>query len=425
MPSLRPLRSTPEPLAPPGMAGRSWRVTTAFRVFVLALATGLLLGQSTAGRSAPLLVALMLVACAASLLEMGAPRPLVRWVPVGEVVLVAILLGSTPHQAGLSVYLAVPAVVAGVRHGLVTTINVAVTGVLVLLTTLALTAAEAEGAHLADSLTWLVVGLGMGALASWQTRSVRDLQAQQAPYAAAHQLLSQLHRLTQRGEVGLDVRSLAARLDADLRAVTGATRSAVVAGGTYVSPDLLAAHGDPVDLLRHACTDPAVVPPTMHVVPLLGADHRVGTAVLYRADGWTSNLRSGAAEVAGDHSVRLDTALLFDSVRVVATTEERNRIAREMHDGVAQEIAALGYVVDEIESTTDEPAIRTLSAGLRDEITRVVAELRFSIFDLRHDITDGHLASALAEYVREAGHRTDLHVHLTLDESGPSLPLRT
>ena len=53
--------------------------------------------------------------------------------------------------------------------------------------------------------------------------------------------------------------------------------------------------------------------------------------------------------------LRLDTAVLFDDVRLMATAEERNRIAREMHDGVAQEIVALGYIVDEIEAASDTP----------------------------------------------------------------------
>ena len=46
--------------------------------------------------------------------------------------------------------------------------------------------------------------------------------------------------------------------------------------------------------------------------------------------------------------VHLDTALLFAAFRDAATVEERRRLAREMHDGVAQEMASLGYLVDDI-----------------------------------------------------------------------------
>ena len=40
----------------------------------------------------------------------------------------------------------------------------------------------------------------------------------------------------------------------------------------------------------------------------------------------------------------------------MATMEERQRLAREIHDGVAQEIASLGYVVDDLAATTPSDA---------------------------------------------------------------------
>ena len=53
-------------------------------------------------------------------------------------------------------------------------------------------------------------------------------------------------------------------------------------------------------------------------------------------------------------TVRLDTAVLFLAFRDSATVEERRRLAREMHDGVAQEMASLGYFVDTL--VDQEPA---------------------------------------------------------------------
>ena len=121
---------------------------------------------------------------------------------------------------------------------------------------------------------------------------------------------------------------------------------------------------------------------------------------------WTPELDERAREVADEFAVRLDTAVLFDEVRTLATSEERNRIAREMHDGVAQEIVGLGYIVDEIESISDHDQTRELASALRSEITRLVSEIRFSIFDLRHEVSDGRLSSSLADYAREVGHAT-------------------
>ena len=118
------------------------------------------------------------------------------------------------------------------------------------------------------------------------------------------------------------------------------------------------------------------------------------------------------------HSLRLDTALVFDEIRTMATADERQRLAREIHDGIAQEVASLGYVVDHMASTTRDPSVAQGLRDLRGQLTSVVGDLRLSIFDLRSDVsaTNG-LGSALSDYVRQVGAKSDLKVHLTLDES--------
>ncbi|WP_159081629.1 sensor histidine kinase [Nocardioides sediminis] len=401
-----------------------WRVTTAARAFALALVVGTLLGEESATESAPLLAALVVIAAVSSALEWNAPAHSRPWIPVGEAFLVAVLLASGPLQPSLLLYVAIPPIVAGVRHGWVTTVNAGfVTGVTTICTLTVMPDSGATRERILEAAPWIVTGIGVGLLASWQSRSMRDLETRQAPFAAANQLVSQLHGMASRGTVGLDSAQLAAELETALRTETGATRSAVFIHGPSPQPELLSSHaGD--DLMptapgSHASPDPAVLTVWLH-----GGAHRLGSAVLVRDAGWTDELRARARTVADEFVLRLDTALLFDDVRLMATAEERNRIAREMHDGVAQEVVALGYIVDEIESASDQPETRELAATLRAEISRVVTELRFSIFDLRHQVTDHRLSGALAEYVREVSHGTDLRVHLLLDESGPVLSSR-
>ena len=159
----------------------------------------------------------------------------------------------------------------------------------------------------------------------------------------------------------------------------------------------------------------------MRVLTIQGTDGVLGYLVLGGVLRWNDDIAEQAVKVTDNFALRMDTAVLFDEVRHMATSEERNRLAREMHDGVAQEIVALGYVVDEIESVSDDTRTRELAASLREEITRVVSELRYSIFDLRHHVTDHRLSGALAEYVRELSTGTGLRVHLSFDESGPEL----
>ena len=66
-------------------------------------------------------------------------------------------------------------------------------------------------------------------------------------------------------------------------------------------------------------------------------------------------------------------------LRDAATAEERRRLAREMHDGVAQDIASLGYLVDALAATPTTDVQAEGLRELRERITAVVAEVRRSV----------------------------------------------
>ncbi|MEI6406952.1 MAG: histidine kinase [Actinomycetes bacterium] len=68
-----------------------------------------------------------------------------------------------------------------------------------------------------------------------------------------------------------------------------------------------------------------------------------------------------------------------------SVAEERLRIAREIHDGIAQEIAFLGYRIDEIIGRNATPGdVRTSLRQLRFGITLLSESVRNEIFELRH-----------------------------------------
>ncbi|WP_236665945.1 sensor histidine kinase [Nocardioides baculatus] len=372
-----------------------------------------------------MLVVLSIVAVVASLLEwMTRNRP-THWYAVGEAVAVAMLLVATRTTSELSAYLAVAPIAAGVRHGVVTTLNVTLVSGLTAAASIAVDPEDDALSRMGEALPWLAIGLGVGLLASWQSRSTRDEAARQAPYAAAHQLMARIHHLASAGNVGLNSTSLAMDLDTAMRQATGGARSTIF----VAEPDNTLRPlngGEDVDRMAREIEIPASDrTPGAAVIPLRGVQQVLGYCVVVGVPRWTPELEESARNVADEFAVRLDTAVLFDEVRMLATSEERNRIAREMHDGVAQEIVGLGYIVDEIESISDHEQTRVLASSLRAEITRLVSEIRFSIFDLRQEVSDGRLASSLADYAREVGDATGLRVHLSLAESGPPLPSRT
>ena len=65
---------------------------------------------------------------------------------------------------------------------------------------------------------------------------------------------------------------------------------------------------------------------------------------------------------------------------------DRSRLARELHDGLAQELAAIGYNLDSVigqESLGNQP--RTQLRALRSNISALIEQVRNEIYELRND----------------------------------------
>ncbi len=166
----------------------------------------------------------------------------------------------------------------------------------------------------------------------------------------------------------------------------------------------------------------------MLVLPIVVGDSRVGVVALeWRSvDGYSCELLPALVEVVERHALPLETAALFDELRIAAATEERSRLAREMHDGIAQDLAFLGYQLDALTAvlrrTGSEEGVAQARA-LRAQMTSLISDLRLSISDLRSSVGPGRgLGAALSEYARSAGTSSGIRVHLSLKEGSTRLP---
>jgi signal transduction histidine kinase len=75
--------------------------------------------------------------------------------------------------------------------------------------------------------------------------------------------------------------------------------------------------------------------------------------------------------------------------RATAGAQERARLAREIHDGVAQDLAALGYRLDDLATTPNLASDqRSEIRQIRSALSETLHRLRRSIFDLRNSEID-------------------------------------
>jgi signal transduction histidine kinase len=411
-----------------------WRVLTAARVFTLATALGLATATAQLHEVAAAFLALCVLASVMSIPVSGLPLQAVA--PVAEAAMAALLLLSTGDAATpLLVYLVIPPFVAGLLSGARWVIlAVASEGCAPLGAMLASHEVGEVGIVLERSAPWMLVGLGLGLLGCWMHANGSQPGDDQAGYESAHRLLGQLRAVSRRLSTGLDTTALAEQMLVRVVEVLGTGRALVLVGAGGRTLSRLTEVGLPfVDPVEH---DSSVERcwrseqpqrrdlgdaegPSWHrtVVPLRVGARMIGVVVADGPVALDGVALSGLRSYLDEHGVRLETAMLFDEVRSSATLEERHRVAREIHDGVAQEIASLGYLVDDLAADTCTPKGQESARYLRQELSRVVSELRLSIFDLRSNVQPhAGLGLALSDYARDVGNRAGLNVHLALSE---------
>ncbi|MGA8045065.1 MAG: histidine kinase [Dermatophilaceae bacterium] len=115
----------------------------------------------------------------------------------------------------------------------------------------------------------------------------------------------------------------------------------------------------------------------------------------------------------------LEVGLLFSRLRGRAAIEERARLARDMHDGVAQELAALAFSVDTlIEQAPEDSPMRRGLESLRTMMRDSLGDIRSQISTLRMVERPGiSLGAMLSRALQEFTSNTNVRTTMTLDES--------
>ncbi|HET6951534.1 MAG TPA: GAF domain-containing sensor histidine kinase [Acidimicrobiales bacterium] len=157
-------------------------------------------------------------------------------------------------------------------------------------------------------------------------------------------------------------------------------------------------------------------------VPIVSAGDIIGAFYLTDKQGgpaFTAGDEAAVVLLASHAAIAIDQARLFEDSRELALTQERARLARELHDAMSQSLFSLQLSAETAARllATDPAAAADPLATVRDLAARVVGELRTTVEGLRPaDLERDGLAAALATQLTVAGRAHDLPVVLDVGD---------
>lgn len=123
-------------------------------------------------------------------------------------------------------------------------------------------------------------------------------------------------------------------------------------------------------------------------------------------------------------AVAIENARLDAQLAAMSVVQERQRIAREMHDGLCQQLGYLHLKVGELETNPSLAAVQADLGLMKKVVARAYEEVRQAIFGLKMLSQGTKLVPTLAEYLKEFGEQTGIPVELTVgDEEAIRFPL--
>jgi PAS domain S-box-containing protein len=158
----------------------------------------------------------------------------------------------------------------------------------------------------------------------------------------------------------------------------------------------------------------------------VGTDHfgsfTVGRRVPHRFTAQEQRLLSALAQRAG---LAIQNARLYEQAQQAATLEERQRLARELHDAVTQTLFSTALIAEVLPELWDIDAqkARDRLKDLRRLTRGALAEMRTLLVELRPDaLTQVALGELLRQLAEAAAGRTHLEVTAHVDGPARHLP---
>ncbi|MEE4024030.1 GAF domain-containing sensor histidine kinase [Gordonia sp. PKS22-38] len=167
---------------------------------------------------------------------------------------------------------------------------------------------------------------------------------------------------------------------------------------------------------------------TLVTIPLELRGERVGVlTALYTDSRQPDSSDTTFLTAMADHgAIAINTARLLAETRDKVAQEERNRMAREIHDAVSQSLfsmkmrtKALQIAAERTEDSTGK--LRPGLAAMEGTVDRAVEDMRALIMHLRPtDLRDNDLANAIKRYAEAVSDRDAIFVEVRLSGEMPN-----
>lgn len=273
--------------------------------------------------------------------------------------------------------------------------------------------------------TWAVASLCTGLVGSLLSRPLAEQADPMAPYRAVSALLDEVTTISANYGAGLDVRTAGDALVVAVTSALNAVETAVFAPTGGAMRLIAGAPGGQTDWLELASSavDKPVARGPLVGFPLINGRPAAGVVVARVVSESPAKLiTTKFVDDLAPYAMQLEAAVAFSNLATVATSAERERLSREMHDGLAQDIAGLGYLVDAVAAGTTDPKQQARVALLRTRVTEIVAEVRSTLTSLRTSIIEGDsLGTALGAVARRLADTTTAAINVHLDEGSERL----
>jgi signal transduction histidine kinase len=139
------------------------------------------------------------------------------------------------------------------------------------------------------------------------------------------------------------------------------------------------------------------------VVGLIAAEWRQSKDVTQQ-----TQILTGIADALG---VAVDNARLFRDIRQQSASEERLRIARDLHDRTGNTLAFIGLELDRLIRNENASEKQIELSEIREQVSRTISEVREMLYDLRTG-QDGQnpLSETVREFAERVSARADIKV---------------